>query len=78
MSVQIDWNKVAELANMKTGKYARDSWAILRAKIVGSGKAGGGGGGEDVDDDAGKGKKSTPKKRKTGEFPPSPTWRCLG
>ena len=31
---QIDWDKVKEGAGMKTSKYARDRWAILRAKIT--------------------------------------------
>ncbi|KAK5121840.1 hypothetical protein LTR85_004715 [Meristemomyces frigidus] len=34
MKTDIDWAKVAELANMKTPKYARDQWALLRTKIV--------------------------------------------
>ncbi|KAK4543572.1 hypothetical protein LTR36_005467 [Oleoguttula mirabilis] len=40
MKTDIDWTKVAELANMKTPKYARDQWALLRTKIVAVKKGG--------------------------------------
>lgn len=37
--MQIDWEKVRETADMKTTKYARDRWAILRAKLIDGGDA---------------------------------------
>jgi len=36
--VQTDWEKVANVANVKTSKYARDQFAIIRTKLCG-GKA---------------------------------------
>lgn len=37
--VQTDWEKVAGVANVKTSKYARDQFAIIRNKLCGGGKA---------------------------------------
>jgi hypothetical protein len=37
--VQTDWEKVASVANVKTSKYARDQFAIVRNKLCGGGKA---------------------------------------
>lgn len=62
---------------MKTGKYARDQWAIVRTKLGAAAskdrKAANGGNEADGDSDGetatpnGKGKtKATPRKRKTG------------
>ena len=36
---QTDWEKVASVANVKTSKYARDQFAIIRTKLCGGGKA---------------------------------------
>lgn len=38
-AVQTDWENVASVANVKTSKYARDQFAIIRNKLCGSGKA---------------------------------------
>lgn len=38
-AVQTDWEKVASVANVKTSKYARDQFAIIRNKLCGGGKA---------------------------------------
>lgn len=35
MKTDIDWRAVAERANFKTSKYARDSWTIVRKKLIG-------------------------------------------
>jgi hypothetical protein len=37
-ALQTDWEKVASVANVKTSKYARDQFAIIRTKLCG-GKA---------------------------------------
>lgn len=37
--MQTDWEKVASVANVKTSKYARDQFAIIRKKLCGGGKA---------------------------------------
>lgn len=37
--MQTDWQKVASVANVKTSKYARDQFAIVRNKLCGGGKA---------------------------------------
>lgn len=37
-AVQTDWEKVASVANVKTSKYARDQFAIVRNKLC-AGKA---------------------------------------
>ena len=37
--MQTDWEKVASVANVKTSKYARDQFAIIRNKLCGGGKA---------------------------------------
>ena len=34
--LQTDWEKVAQLAEFKTPKYARDQWAIVRNKLSGA------------------------------------------
>lgn len=33
--MQTDWEKVASVANVKTSKYARDQWAIVKTKFCG-------------------------------------------
>ncbi|TKA25188.1 hypothetical protein B0A50_05886 [Salinomyces thailandicus] len=33
MKANIEWTKVAKIANMKTAKYARDSWTTVREKL---------------------------------------------
>ena len=38
-AVQTDWEKVASVANVKTSKYARDQFAIIKNKLCGGGKA---------------------------------------
>ncbi|KAF2764994.1 hypothetical protein EJ03DRAFT_355299 [Teratosphaeria nubilosa] len=38
MKADIDWNRVAEIADMTTAKYARDSWTIVRNKLMGGKK----------------------------------------
>ena len=48
---------------MKTPKYARDQWTILRNRIVFGGKTGGGGDDADADVADGKSKKTSAKKR---------------
>jgi len=69
ISCQTDWEKVANVANVKTSKYARDQFAIIRNKLCGGGKAN--------SDTASPGKKTptkpkatkaaTPRKRKARE-----------
>jgi hypothetical protein len=63
-SQQTDWDAVARAANVKTSKYARDQWAIVRNKLCGGGKNKTKG-----DDDS---PAKTPVKSKTtGRTPPS-------
>ncbi|GAB7326032.1 hypothetical protein MBLNU13_g10068t1 [Cladosporium sp. NU13] len=38
MKTETDWEKVASVANVKTSKYARDQFAIIRNKLCGGGK----------------------------------------
>jgi hypothetical protein len=35
-SSQTDWEKVRQLANIKTAKYARDQWTIVKNKLGGA------------------------------------------
>ncbi|KAK3715014.1 hypothetical protein LTR37_007504 [Vermiconidia calcicola] len=64
MKADIDWDKVAELANMKTGKYARDQWAVLRKKMIGSTATKAGDKADDSDVTAAPKPTATPGKRK--------------
>ena len=38
-AVQTDWEQVAKVGNIKTSKYARDQFAIVRTRLCGGGKA---------------------------------------
>jgi len=38
-AVQTDWEQVAKVGNIKTSKYARDQFAIVRNRLCGGGKA---------------------------------------
>ncbi|KAH9807845.1 hypothetical protein Tdes44962_MAKER06361 [Teratosphaeria destructans] len=35
MKADIDWSRVAKIADMTTAKYARDTWTVVRNKLMG-------------------------------------------
>jgi hypothetical protein len=64
-SFKLDWEAVRVAADMKTSKYARDRWAVLKTKLIGdAAKDTTNGGDEAVAAEKPK-KAATPRKRKT-------------
>lgn len=63
--LQTDWNEVARVANFKTSKYARDTWTVVKNKLIGADASGGQSTPAPTTPAKGKaGKKGTSQKRK--------------
>jgi hypothetical protein len=64
-STQTDWEAVARAANVKTSKYARDQWAIVKNKLCGGGKS------KTKGDDDSPARTSAKSNKAAGKTPPS-------